>query len=347
MKTRITIVLLLCLFGAVFLADSAGAQSKTIQLSFSNFLAPEYGISKALIEWGKEIEKRTGGRVKIMLYHSGTLTSPTANYEGVVRDLSDIGHSCLAYTRGRFPLMEAADLPGYPFNAIVTSRVANELYRKFQPKELSDTHVLFIHAHIPGGIYTSKTPVKTLEDLKGLRIRCTGLSANIVKALGATPVAMPKGDQYDALQRGLVDGTVGPPNEIKGYRVGEVAKNFTMYAPAGYVTAMYVVMNNKKWASLPQDVQKVFTDVSEEWVLKTGEAWNMIEREGIDLGKKIGENFVSLSPAEASRWDKAIKPLFDDYLSTMKNKGLPGKEALEFRGQTIEKYGKMYPPLKF
>jgi TRAP-type C4-dicarboxylate transport system substrate-binding protein len=341
------LMVMLLLIVCLSVPGSVCSQEKAIELSFSNFLPAEYHITKALMEWSQEIEKRAGRKVKITMHHSGTLTSATANYEGVIRGLSDIGHSCLAYTRGRFPLMEVVDLPGYPFNAIITSRVAHDVYKKFKPKELEDTHVLFIHAHIPGGIYTRAKPAKTLEDLKGQRIRCTGLSANIIKALGGTPVAMPKGDQYEALQRGLVDGTVGPPNEVKGYRVAEVAKYLTMYPHAGYVTAMYVVMNLKKWNSLPPDVQKIFTEVSEKWVEHTGKAWNEGEIEGIKMGKQVGLNFIFLPANEAARWDKALQPLFEDYLKSMQGKGLSGKEVLDYRNTLINQYGKIYPPLKF
>ena len=250
MKHRTMLIVLVITFITVAIICShrpAQSEEKIIELSCSNFFPPEpHHMTKALLEWAREIEKRTGGKVKITTHHAGTLTSATACYEGVVRGLSDIGHSCLAYTPGRFPLMEAADLPGFPFNAIVTSRVANELYKKFTPKELADTHVLYIQAHIPGGIFTRDKPVSTLEGLKGMRVRCTGLSAKIVEALGATPVAMPKGEQYDSLRRGVVDGTTGAPNELIFYKVAEVAKNYIAYAPVGYVTAMFVVMNHRK-----------------------------------------------------------------------------------------------------
>jgi len=348
-KRTLIFLFVVALTVAFLLSDSKPAQSKenVIELSCSDFFPPEHHIARGLAAWAKEIEKRTTGRVKITLYHSGTLTSATACYEGVVRNLSDIGHSCLTYTRGHFPLMEVADLPGYPFNAIVPSRVTYDLYLKFRPKELSDTHVLYLHAHIPGGIFTRDKQVRSLEDLKGLRIRSTGLSSKIVTALGATPIAMPKGDQYDALYRGIVDGTTAPPNELTAFKVAEVTKYLTMYSPAGYVTAFFVVMNLKKWNSLPQDIQKVFTDVSEEWVEYTGKVHNDAEIDGIQYGKKVNYTFITLSREEGARWDKAIEPLFNEYVKAMEAKGLPGREALEYRRQLIEKYGKMYPPLKF
>lgn len=323
------------------------SKDKPIELSYSSFFPAQYGMGRASAAWAKEIEKRSNGRVKITVYHGGTLTSAVGCYEGVAMGTSDIGQSCLAYTRGRFPLMEVIDLPGYPFNAIVTCRVTDEFYRKFRPKELADTHVLYLHAHIPGVIYTAKKPVRILEDLKGLRIRSTGLSSKIVKSLGATPVAMPKSDQYDSLLKGVVDGTTGGANELKGWRVAEVAKYSTIYPKVGYVTAMFVVMNLDKWNSLPPSIQRVFTEVSKDWVIYSGETWNSLEIEGIKYGKDKGHTFIFLSPEEGARWEKAVKPLYDDYLKAMEAKGFPGTEAMKYRQQLIEKYAKMYPPLRF
>ena len=327
--------------------ETAYSQAKPIELSYSSFFPAQYGLGKAATAWAAEIEKRTQGRVKITMYHAGTLTDAANCYEGVVKGISDIGQSVLAYTRGRFPLMEAIDLPGYPLNALVTTRVADDFYRKFMPKELADTHVLYFHAHIPGTITIVKKPVRTLEDLKGLKIRATGLATKIIEVLGGTPVAMPIGEQYDAMRKGVVDGTVASPNTLLGWKVAEVANYSTILSEVGYVSAMFITMNPDKWNSLPQDIQKIFTEVSQEWVEYTGKVWNEIEIEGYQHGKKVGHTFIYLSPAERIRWMNAVKPLTDNYVKAMEAKGLPGKEALNYRDQLIEKYGKVYPPLKF
>jgi TRAP-type C4-dicarboxylate transport system substrate-binding protein len=348
-RGTLSVVVALVFVAATLLVVSPAAygQAKPIELSYSNFFPATYGLGQAATTWAKEVEKRTNGRVKITIHHSGTLTDANNCYEGVVNGISDIGQSVLSYTRGRFPLMEVLDLPGYPLSAQVTTKVCDEFYKKFMPKEFADTHVLYMHAHIPGTITTVKKPVRTLEDMKGLKIRSTGLATKIVEALGATPVAMPKGDQYDAMSKGVVDGTVSTPNELLGWKVAEVAKYSTLLLDVGYVSCMFVTMNNEKWKSLPADIQKVFTDVSNEWVEYTGKEWNRIEIEGFQHGKKVGHTFIYLTPQEQARWRNAVKPLQDNYIKAMQAKGLPGKEAMEYRQQLIEKYSTVYPPLKY
>jgi TRAP-type C4-dicarboxylate transport system substrate-binding protein len=222
--------------------SKAPDQPKVMELSYSIFFPPTHVQCVAAELWAKEIEKRTNGRVKITIYPGGTLTAAPQCYEGVVNGISDIGMSCFAYTRGRFPLLEGLDLPlGYP-NGMVATQVATEMVEKYRPAEVADTHVLYVHAHGPG-LLASKKPVKSLEDLKGLKVRGTGLSLKIVEALGGTPVAMAQPDTYEALQKGVVDATLCPIETLKGWKQGEVISYVTDATAVGYTTAMFVTMN--------------------------------------------------------------------------------------------------------
>ena len=112
-------------------------QQETIELTYSIFFPPTHIQCITADNWAKEIEKRTDGRVKITMYPSGTLSKAPQVYEGVVSGISDIGMSCFAYTRGRFPLLEGLDLPmGYP-DGKTASRIATDLATKYNPEELA------------------------------------------------------------------------------------------------------------------------------------------------------------------------------------------------------------------
>ena len=324
------------------------AAEKVIDLSFSGILTPEMAEVVGMVGWGKEIEKRTKGRVKVTYFHNGTLTQAPKCYEGAVKGLSDVCHSVFSYTQGRFPLMEVTDLPGYTrFNAKLSSRVAHEVYVKFKPREMDDVHVFYLHCHTPGIWESSKKQIKTLEDMKGMRIRANGITVAMTKALGATPVGLPWADAYDALSRGVIDGTVGAATSLKGWRMAEVCKYSTWVPKAGYANAHFVVMNKKKWESLPPDIQNIITGVSNEWVEKTGEGWNAMDREAIKFAKTQGHQAYFPNEKEVARWETALKPLEDAYLKSMEAKGLPGKEALAYRKQLIEKYAPLYPSTEF
>jgi len=332
----LSLCLCLSVVGLMVFTSPAFAQTK---LNYSVFFPAPHKNAVLATEWAKEIEKRTGGKVQITVFPGGTLTPADKCYDGVVKGISDIGFSVLAYTRGKFPLTEVSDLPLGMKTGLVATKVINDYYKKFKTKEFDEVKVMYLHGHGPGIIH-SKKEVKTLEDLKGMKIRCTGMAAKIVAALGGTPVAMPMGETYDALSRGVVDGSMAPQEALQGWKWGEVVKFTIENFSSSYSTGMFVVMNKDKWNALPPDVQKIIEQVNEEYIEKQGKTWDEIDKVGRDYTIGRGNKIISLSPDESLRWEKAVKPLLDEYKKNMKGKGLPGDEVLSFYLQTIYKYQK-------
>jgi TRAP-type C4-dicarboxylate transport system substrate-binding protein len=313
----------------LIVAFPASAQTKPIELTYSIFFPAPHKNTVLADEWAKEIGKRTQGKVKITVFPGGTLTPADKCYDGVVKGISDIGMSVLGYTRGKFPLTEVIDLPlGYK-NGLSATRLINLYFQKFQPKEFEEVKVLYFHAHGPGILHTKK-PVAKLEDLKGLRIRSTGLSAKVVTALGGIPAAMPMGETYDALKRGMADGSMAPIESLEGWKWGEVVKSTTESFGAAYSTGFFVVMNKEKWSALPAETQKTIESINKEWIEKTGKVWDEIDKSGNAFTQKLGNQIVSLPAGENKKWEDAVKPILQDYLNNMKSKGLPGEEALKF-----------------
>jgi TRAP-type C4-dicarboxylate transport system substrate-binding protein len=302
--------------------------AKPLELTYSIFFPASHLQAQTAEVWAREVETRSGGRVKITLFAGETLSKAAQCYEGVVNGISDIGMSVFAYTRGRFPLLEGLDLPlGYP-DGVTATRVANEMVKKYAPEELRDVHVLYLHAHGPG-ILASKKPVRSVADVSGMKIRGTGLSAKIVSSLGAVPVSMSQGETYDALQKGVVDATFCPVETLKGWKQGEVIDYVIDTRAIGYTTAMFVVMNKARWDSLPGDLQAVMTEVSGEWVRRQGEAWDRSDAEGEEFVRGLGKRFIELSPAEQQAFVAAVQPVLADYVAATEAKGLPGRAFLE------------------
>lgn len=336
---------ILALFGlvvcTVVLCGNAQAEKNdVITLSYSIFFPPTHAQGIAGANWAKEIEKKTNGRVKINVYAGGTLAKAPETYTAVTGGIADIGMSCFAYTRGRFPVMEAVDLPlGYPDGKTAT-RVANEFYQKMKPAELDDVKVLYLHAHGPGLLHTKTKPVKTIADMKGLKVRSTGFSAKVVTALGGVPVAMPQPATYEALQKGVVEGTFAPMETLKGWKQAEVIKYTTNCRDIGYTTAMFVVMNKQKWEKLPADIQKIFTEVSEEWIRVQGEAWDKADQEGLLYTLELGNEIIELTPQQSALWVETVQPVMNEYIAGMKKKNLPGEKAVSELQNLIKKSGK-------
>ena len=307
-----------------------------IKLNYSIFFPAPHKNTVLATEWAQEIEKRTNGAVKITMFPGGTLTPADKCYDGVVKGISDIGFSVLAYTRGKFPLTEVSDLPLGIKSGVVATRVINEYYKKFKPNEFDEVKVMYLHGHGPGILHTKK-PVNTLDDLKGMKIRCTGMAAKIVTALGGVPVAMPMGETYDALSRGVVDGSMAPQEALQGWKWGEVVKYTIENFGSSYSTGFFVVMNKDKWNSLPPDVQKVIETVNVEWIEKTGKGWDEIDKEGKQFTLSKGNQIIALSKEEDAKWAKMVQPILDEYVANMKAKNLPGEEVVKFYLEELKK----------
>lgn len=325
-KTALTLTALFLLtFG---LASFASAE--TVRLTYSNFFPPTHVQSKLAESWCKEVEARTGGKVVVDYYPGGTLSKAKQCYDGTVEGISDIGLSVLAYSRGRFPVMAAVDLPlGYTSGSQAT-RIANAVYAKFTPREFRDVQPMYFHAHGPGLLFTSETPVKTLADLKGEKIRATGNSAKLVKALGGSPVAQPMPTAYQSLQKGVVDGSMNPIESNKGWKLAEVVKFCTESIPVAYTTTFFVVMNKDKWAEIDPASQKIIEEINAEWATRHGAAWDEADAAGKAFFLEKGGELIPLPEGQVAAWVEAAQPVMNEYIDSKAGKKVNGAEVVQF-----------------
>jgi TRAP-type C4-dicarboxylate transport system substrate-binding protein len=317
----------------------AFSQDKSVTLRFSTFFPPTHENGKITADWCKEVEKRTQGRIKIRHYAGSTLTSATQTYDSVVQGVVDVGNIVLGYTMGKFPLTEVLDYPlGYPSGTVAT-HLANAYYAKFRPKELDEVKVMYLHAMAPGLLHTKK-PVAKLEDLKGMKIRTYGPNARMISLLGGTPVAMPMGDAYDAISKGVCDGILTGYEALEGWKLAEVVKSTTEHYGVAFTAVFVVAMNKQKWNAISPQDQKVIEQINQEWIEKQGKAWDKVDQSGKNVSTKRGNKVFTLSAEENARWAAKLHPLFDDYVKNMKAKGLPGDQVLKFAREYLKKNSK-------
>jgi TRAP-type C4-dicarboxylate transport system substrate-binding protein len=272
-----------------------------------------------------EVKKRTNGQVEITYYPGGTLLSPVKMYDGVFTGIADIGVSHIDYTRGRFPVMEVFDLPlGFPSGWVAT-QASSDFFNKYKPSEWNDVQVLYVNTTGPLILQTISKPVKTLEDLKGLKIRAVGVMSDVIKSLGAVPIPLEMPDVYDALRRAVIEGITVDLSTLKYWKFAEVVKCVTADWQLGTGYTFYCVMNKSKWNALPPDLQKIVTEVAFETKEKQAALWNEMDIEGRDVFKSVGGQIIPLSDAEAAKWIKAVEPVIGDYKKNMAAKGY--KEA--------------------
>ncbi len=315
---------------------AAPAAADVTTLTYSNFFPPTHIQSQLAEAWCKEVEERTEGRVVIQYFAGQTLAKADQTYDAVLGGIADIGFSVMAYTRGRFPVMSAVDLPlGYTSGRMATD-VINKVYAQFAPKELDDTQVMYLHAHGPGLIHTKDRPVRKLEDMKGLKFRAHGTSARVVSALGGTPVPKPMPESYQMLQKGVVDGSVYPMESNKGWKLGDVTDYCTAAFSAAYTTSFFVAMNKGRWNSLSEKDRKIISEINAEWAVKHGEAWDESDMAGIRYFLNQGNEIIGLSEKEAARWAEAVAPIIEEYMKELDGKGFDGRQIIDFIKQAQE-----------
>jgi TRAP-type transport system periplasmic protein len=323
-------LLIVTLFSLYSVRQSQGAD-KQIVLKLTSLQASEDPITLALNEWVKEVSNRTQGRVKINFYPSATLAPASQQYDAAVKGIADICNHVLGNTTGRFPLSEVLDLPvGIP-SGVVASKMVNEYYRRFKPKEFDEVKVLLFHAQGPGFVCMRSKPVNKIEDLKGLKMRTFGGNVKFMSALGGAPVAMPMTEVYEALSRGMVDGLLSAYCSLENRQIGEFIKYVTEDKSTGYTATFIVAMNKRKWNALPADIQTIMDKLSEEYIGKLGNTWDQADVKARSYLARLGGKSILLSKKEEQRWvEKGAKPVFDEYVTRMKQKGLPGQDALNF-----------------
>jgi TRAP-type C4-dicarboxylate transport system substrate-binding protein len=323
MRRSITLLMVVVFF--ILTIHSFVFAAEVIKLKAANYLPVTHKMSLLSGWFCDEVKKRTNGQVEITYYPGGTLLNPVKMFDGVVTGISDLGLSHTSYTRGRFPMSEIFDLPlGFPSGWVATG-VSTDFFNKYKPREWNDVHVLYVTNPGPLVLLTVSKPVRTLEDLKGLRIRAVGQMSDVVKALGGAPIPLEMPDVYDALRRAVIEGITVDLSTLKYWKFAEVIKYVTADWQLGTGYTFYFVMNKDKWNALPPNIQKIFTEVAFETKEKQAALWNEMDIEGRDALKSAGGQIIPLSDVEAAKWIKSVEPIIGAYTKNMVAKGY--KEA--------------------
>ena len=228
-------------------------------------------------------------------------------------------------------------LPFLPFkSAEHAAAVFWNLYEKFPEikNEYRNIKVITLFASPPYFIVSTKRQVKTMEDLKRLRIRVIGgPPVDMMKRLGGVPMLIPMNDVYLSLQRGVIDAMAEPRMVAHAFKHHEVVKYYTVVPMfTGYFA---MGMNLDTWKSLPPDIQeKIEKAVGGEAGarLVSSGSFDTGEKEVPDLLKKIGYpmEVYTLPPEELDKWTKVGgKPVWDEWVASMKAKGLPAQAVLD------------------
>ena len=338
--TVLCVVVMLLLAFSLVLPKISHSQA-TITLKYANFPPATTFPCVQMERWAKEVEKRTAGKVKVQTFPGGTLLPAKNIFDGVISGMADIGNFAMSYQPGRFPISEAVDLPVGFANARVASLVLFDLIEKYNAKEFEKVKVLTLFTCPPANLMTSK-PVKSLKDLKGMEIRVSGTSVDVLKNLGGSGIAMPQSDTPEALQKGVVKGNFSSMEVLKDF-------NYAAYTP--YVTlvnlqvvSFAVVMNKDKWNAMPADVKKVFDDMRREQAEWTGAYVDNHVKEALVWSKEKYKDFqvFELPKNDSAEIPKLMQPIIDGYVKKTNALGLPGDQIVKDISLLKAKYEKVY-----
>lgn len=321
------------------LARPARAQAKPIELKVSHWVPVGHVFHQhVLLPWAEMVEKKSGGRLKITIFPGSVLGKPADHWDMVQNGIVDIAWGAQSYTTGRFPLTSAINLPFLTKTGKGGSRAVWEFYLKHLQKEYARVKVLWLYCIPPFQLHLTKKAALTPDQFAGMRIRAGGGAiSDIVKALGGVPVAMVLPEAYNALERGIIDGTALPYEALFSFKLAEVTKHHV--ETSMYTDPHFFAMNLAKYNSLPADLKKVLDELSGAWGAEfSGEAWDKGELPGIEAGRKAGNQFYKLTPEQRNLWIEKAKGVEIDWLRAMEAKGLPGKQALADFRELLKRY---------
>ena len=319
---------------------AAPAPSSVINLKFSHHEPPTGRTGMAFQKWADMVGEKTNGKVKIQVFAAQTLGKGPDTYAMVQNGIADIGWVMVGFYAGQFPLSEVYNLPMLGVQSGKAGASALWDYYQGSPavqKEWSNVKVLTTFSSGVQFVNTAKKPVRTLQDIKGQKIRVTAWGAtNFIKNMGGNPIAMSPPEMYDGISKGVIDGMVFDWQGIQSSRLYEVL-SYATYAPLVQVP-QFLVMNPDRWKSLPPDVQKVFEEMGGRFGAQMlGGAFDEADPIGVENFKKLGKEVIMLPADEQARWQAAAKPVWAAWVDQMKSKGLDGQAALDQIQKAIAK----------
>ncbi len=325
-------------------SSSAPAPAKTIEMKVDIVPVPNFWRTTVITNWADSVNKRSGGRVNLTVFPNNTLTPFPQKWDGCIKGVSDISEGSMGVLESRIQLQSllSLPLPGMP-TAAMRSRAIWDLYQNVPEyaKGFSDAHVLFLHSSPPNGLITRK-PITKAADMKGMKIWGEGaIQVEILEKGGMSPVELPMPDVYTSLQTGVIDGALGDPSLIISRNFGKVCKYYTYIDPTSCMP-FFVIMNPNVWNNLPEDVKKVFNDLSgSSGVDLLAKGWDAANDDAVNTSKtKYNVKFNNLPADELAKWAALETPVTTSHIAKLDSQGLAATKVYN----EILKFVKEYKP---
>jgi len=326
---------------ALGFAGAAPAQQK-IEMKLAYFVVDPHAMSQWLIRWADQLEKGSGGRISVKRFPAAQMGPTPQHYDFARTGQADAVWFLHGGTPGRFPLTEIVSLPFMVGSAEIGTKVLNdaELRSKYLDAEHRGVKPLILFTHQPGGVHTTKKPIRSLDDLKGLRIRFSNPTVReLVAALGATPVGVPPPEQVEQMQKGTIDGVfIDYGGAGIAFKMGGTVKYSTeLYS---YVSSFGLAMNEEFWNKLPSDLKKLVLDTTTGKEQEIGRAWDALDVPGKKALMDAGGEAIKLSAADSAKIRAVGAEVAESTIKGYEAKGLPARAVYDMMRSLSEKHAK-------
>lgn len=323
---RKTSVAALCLA----LAGTVSARAETITLKIAHFLPATSNAQTNIIEpWCEQLRQESAGRLKCQLYPSMQLGGTPAKLADMARNgVADIVWTAPSYSAGKFPRVEALELPFVlPFGGKAGNEIIWAYYEQYAKEDFKDYKVLVVHGDGGMNLHIRAKPVMTLADLAGLKLRASSrTAAKTIEALGATPVSMPPAQMTEAISKGVVDGALAAWEVVPATKLDEVTRYHSV-PPAGQpafgYTVLAMLMNPRKFDSLPSDLQAIIERNSGKALSERfATAWDTATTAAQETAPAEGQ--VSIDAVAYQEMRQASAPVIEQWIREAGERGLDG-----------------------
>jgi TRAP-type C4-dicarboxylate transport system substrate-binding protein len=316
--------------------SSVAATAAAEELRLSTFVPPVHVIYREIIiPWAEDVAKATNGEVKVTLYPSLQLGGkPPELFRQTVDGVVDMTFTLPGYTSPAFPRVGIIELPGLKADGLAATNMMWDLLDPYLLPEFEGTKVIALWGAEDAGLMTRNNKAyRSLDDLKGLRIRApSAAQAKQIQVMGAVPIAAPITQVYPGLERGTMDGAMVPFTTILDFRLGEVAKGFTISGPIFGRSVFLIAMNKKKFDGLSPSARQAIDRLSGRSLsLKATDVYIKRAEQAVQSVRGKAD-VVTLSQAEQDRISKVLRPIIDDWIKESEAKGIPGREMLRRAG---------------
>jgi TRAP-type C4-dicarboxylate transport system substrate-binding protein len=323
----------------------AAAQDKPVHLKLSHWVPPSHPLQKALEDWGGSIQKATNGTVTFTVFPSQQLGKAFDHYDMARDGIADVTYISPGYQPGRFPIIDAGNLPFMMSNAKGGSQALDAWYRKYAATEMKDVKFCLGFVHDYGSFHSKTKKIMVPADIKGMKIRPAHATiATLVTTLGGTNVQASAPEVRDIIDKGVAEAVTFPWGSIPLFGIDKVTK-YHMNMPL-YVTSFAWVMNKAKYEGMSAAQKKAIDDhCTNEWSLRVAAPWADFERAGVaklQADTASGREVYTISDAQVAEWKKAAEPVVKAWADGVRKAGANPDAVLADLKATLVKYNSAY-----